>query len=151
MRSAVSNGSGVRSCLWRLGGGGAAADMTVYYHAGSWDAFSGPGADGKPVCGVGSTNPADNRSFSLRFKIGGDTVTFQAKKPSWNIPPDTQMPVVMQLGLDAPWNMQGIGNGQDVEWTIDSAAMQTFDAQFRRASSMTLSFPTGNEPPWTIG
>ena len=43
----------------------------------------------------------------------------------------------MQIGLDAPWNMQGIGNGQEVEWTLDSAAMQTFDAQFRRAGSMT--------------
>jgi hypothetical protein len=29
--------------------------------------------------------------------------------------------------------------------------MQTFDEQFRRGSSMTLSFPGGNEPPWTIG
>ena len=47
--------------------------------------------------------------------------------------------------------MQGTGNGQMVEWTLDSAAMQTFDAQFRRAGSMTVSFPNGNEPPWTIG
>ena len=57
----------------------------------------------------------------------------------------------MQIGLDAPWNMQGTGNGQVVEWSLDRAAMQTFDAQFRRAGSMTVSFPTGNEPPWTIG
>ena len=125
--------------------------MSVYYHAGSWDAFSGPGTDGKPVCGIGSTNPVDNRSFSLRFTIGGDSVMFQAKKPSWNIPAGTQLPVVVQIGLDTPWNMQGIGNGQVVEWTLDRAAMQTFDAQFRRAGSMTVSFPSGNEPPWTVG
>jgi hypothetical protein len=133
-------------------GGSAWADMSVYYHAGSWDAFSGPGTDGKLVCGIGSTNPTDSHSFSLRFTIGGDdTVMFQAKKPSWTIPAGTQLPVVMQVGLDAPWNMQGTGTGQVVEWTIDSAAMQTFDAQFRRAGSMTVNFPTGNEPPWTIG
>jgi hypothetical protein len=132
-------------------GGSAWADMSVYYHAGSWDAFSGPGADGKPVCGIGNTNPTDRRSFSLRLTIGGDnTVMVQAKKPSWTIPTGTQLPVVMQIGLDAPWNMQGIGNGQEVEWTLDSAAMQTFDAQFRRAGSMQVNFPTGNEPPWTI-
>ena len=29
--------------------------------------------------------------------------------------------------------------------------MQTFDQQFRAAGSMTLSFPSGNEPPWTMG
>ena len=87
----------------------AGADMSVYYHTGSWDAFSGPGADGKPVCGIGSTNPVDNRSFSLRFAIGGDSVAFQAKKPNWSIPAGAQLPVVVQIGLDTPWNL---GNRQ---------------------------------------
>src|SRR6516162_6366759 len=44
--------------------GPAGAEMSVYYHIGSWDAFSGPGADGNMVCGIGSTNPVDNHSFS---------------------------------------------------------------------------------------
>ncbi|HEX3399774.1 MAG TPA: hypothetical protein VHT74_05565 [Acetobacteraceae bacterium] len=131
--------------------GAASADMTVYYHVGSWDAFSGPGDNGTQVCGIGSTNPVDNRSLSLRFQIGGDTVTLQAKKPTWSIPAGTQLPVVMQIGLETPWNLQGVGNGQVVEWALDRAAMESFDAQFRRANSMSLSFPTGNEPPWTIG
>jgi hypothetical protein len=129
----------------------ASADMKVYHHVGSWDAFSGPGDGGKPVCGVGSTNPIDNRSFSLRFQIGGETVTMQAKKPTWNIPAGTQLSVVMQIGLETPWNLQGVGTGQVVEWALDRDTMLTFDAQFRRANSMSLSFPTGNEPPWTIG
>lgn len=129
----------------------AAADMKVYYHVGSWDAFSGPGTDGKMVCGVGSTNPSDSRAFSLRFEIGGDSVQFQAKKPTWTIPSGTQIPVVVQIGLDTPWNFQGSGDGQVVQWTLDRSDMQTFDAQFRQASSMTVSFPSGNEPPWTVG
>jgi hypothetical protein len=129
----------------------ARAEMSVYYHVGSWDAFSGQGSDGKTVCGVGSTNPVDNRSFSLRFPIGGDSVMFQAKKPSWNIPSGTQLPVVVQIGLNAPWNVQATGNGQSVEWPLDRASMQTFDVQFRQASSMTVTFPSGSEPPWTVG
>jgi hypothetical protein len=131
--------------------GAASAAMTVYYHAGGWDAFSGQGDDGKPVCGVGITNPADNRSFSLRFQIGGDTMTFQAKKPTWNIPEGTRLPVVMQIGLETPWNLQGVGNGQVIEWALDRSTVETFDAQFRRANSMTLTYPSGNEAPWTIG
>jgi hypothetical protein len=127
------------------------ADVSVYYHAGSWDAFSGPGTDGRMVCGVGSTNPVDNRSFSMRVPIGSDTVSFQARKPTWSIPAGTELKLVVQIGLDTSWTVQGTGNGQMVEWTLDSAAMQTFDAQFRRAGSMTVSFPNGNEPPWTIG
>jgi hypothetical protein len=128
----------------------AGADMVVYYRAGGWDAFSGPGEGGKPVCGIGTTNPADSRSFSLRFQIGGDTVTFQAKKPTWSIPTGTLLPVVLQIGLDTPWNLQGAGNGQAVEWLLDRNMTQTFDVQFRRAASMTVTFPSGNEPPWTV-
>jgi hypothetical protein len=131
--------------------GTASAAMTVYYHAGGWDAFSGIGDNGKAVCGVGITNPADNRSFSMRFQVGADSMTFQAKKPNWKIPEGTQLSVVMQIGLDTPWNLQGIGNGQVVEFALDRATVETFDAQFRRANSMTLTYPSGNEPPWTIG
>ncbi len=129
----------------------AGADMTVYYHVGSWDAFSGPDSDGKLVCGVGSTNPGDNRSFSLRYTIGGDSVLFEAKKPTWSIPSGTELPVVVQIGLGAPWNFRGVGDGKLVEWSVDRASMQTFDAQFRLANSMTVSFPSGNEPPWVVG
>jgi hypothetical protein len=129
----------------------AMADMKVYYHVGSWDAFTGPGSDGKPVCGIGNTSPVDNRSFSLRFPIGSDSVMFQARKPSWDIPAGTQLSLVMQIGLNAPWDVQGVGNGQMIEWSLDRTAIQTFDAQFRAAGSMTVSFPSGNEPPWTIG
>jgi hypothetical protein len=131
--------------------GPATADMTVYYRAGRWDAFSGPGGDGKMVCGIGSTNPTDSSNFSVRFTIGGDSVLFQARKPSWSIPSGTQIPVVMQIGLDAPWTAQATGDGQEVQWSLDRTAMQTFDAQFRLASSMTISFPSGNEPPWAVG
>ena len=149
MRSVLR--TGVTALVLGALAGPAGAEMSVYYHTGSWDAFSGPGADGKPVCGIGSTNPVDNRSFSMRFAIGGDSVAFQAKKPNWSIPAGAQLPVVVQIGLDTPWNLQGMGNGQVVEWSLDRIAVQTFDAQFRRAGSMTVSFPSGNEPPWTVG
>lgn len=130
--------------------GSAGAEMVVYYRAHGWDAFSGPDEDGKPVCGVGMTNTVDKRSFSLRFQIGGEIVTFRAKKSDWNIPSGTLLPVVLQIGLDTPWNMQGVGNGQVVEWSLDRNTIQTFDVQFRHAKSMTVTFPSGSEPPWTV-
>jgi hypothetical protein len=129
----------------------AMAEVSVYFHTGSWDAFTGSATNGKLVCGVGSTNPSDNRSISMRFEIGGDVVQFQAKKPTWNIPPNTPIAVVLQIGLESPWNMQGVGNGQMVEWTLERMSMPIFDAQFRRSGSMTVTFPSGNEPPWTVG
>jgi hypothetical protein len=130
--------------------GPAGADMMVYYRAHGWDAFSGSDETAKPVCGIGTTNPADKRSFSLRFQIGGDTVTFRAKKSTWNIPTGTPLSVVLQIGRDTPWNLQGIGNGDVVEWSLEPGTFQKFEVQFRHTSSMTMTFPSGSEPPWTI-
>jgi hypothetical protein len=149
MRSTLRT-SLIATSLTVLCGATAHAQFRTYYHVGNWDAFSGQGTDGKWVCGVGTTNPTDNRSFSIRFIIDGDSVLFEAKKPTWSIPANTQLPVVMQVGLNTPWNMQAGGDGQTIQWTMDRGTMQTFDQQFRAASSMTLSFPTGNEPPWTV-
>jgi hypothetical protein len=128
----------------------AVAQMQTYYHAGAWDAFSGRGDTGGAVCGIGSTNPTDDRRLSIRFDIGGTDTAFSASKPDWSIPPNTHITVVMQIGLNTPWTMQAIGHEHRIDWTLDPNAIQTFDRQFRGASSMTLTFPDGNEPPWML-
>lgn len=128
----------------------ARAQLQTYYHAGTWDAFSGRGEAGGPVCGVSTTNTADSRRFSLRFDIGGSATTLAATKPDWTVPDNTHVTVVMQVGLNTPWTAQGVGHGHNIEWTLEPGAMQTFDRQFRGASSMTLTFPDGNEPPWSL-
>jgi hypothetical protein len=128
----------------------ALAQMQTYYHAGAWDAFSGKSDTGGAVCGIGSTYPTDNRRLSIRFDIGGTNTTFSAGKPDWSIPPDTHITVVMQVGLNTPWTMQAVGHDHSIDWALDPNAMQTFDRQFRGASSMTLTFPNGNEPPWSL-
>lgn len=122
-----------------------AAPLATYYHAGAWDAFSGRGDDGRLVCGIGNTNPADGRKFTLRFTAGEDPIVFTVTKPTWTIPAGTQASVVMQVGLERPWTEQATGNGQALSWSLDRAAMQLFDAQFRRSTSMTLAFPDGRE------
>lgn len=149
MRSSLRTGL-IAASFMGLCGAAAHADLRTYYHVGSWDAFSGQGTNGTIICGVGTTNPADNRTMSIRFVIGGEDVLFEVKKPSWNIPSGTQFPVVMQIGLNTPWTEQAEGSGEMISWIMDRVTMQTFDQQFRAAGSMTLSFPSGNEPPWTI-
>lgn len=128
----------------------ALAQMQTYYHVGAWDAFSGRSDTGGAVCGIGNTNPTDNRRLSIRFDIGGADTTFSAGKPDWSIPANTRVTVVLQVGLNTPWTMQAVGHDHSIDWTLDSNAMQTFDQQFRGASSMTLTFPDGNEPPWSL-
>lgn len=128
----------------------AAASINVYYHAGAWDAFDGEAGNGAALCGVGSENPSDGRSFSLSEQIGGATTTFVALKPGWKIPAGTRVPVVVQIGLQRPWVEQATGNGDKLEWTMDQADAAAFDAQFRGEASMTVTFPSGNEKPWII-
>lgn len=128
----------------------ATADTRVYYHAGVWDVFSGQDDNGRPVCGVGHRNAADGRTFSMRYEIGGDALIFKATKPAWNIPSATQLPVAIQIDADQSWQAQALGNGQGVEWALDRSAALTFDAQFRHGVAMTISFPSGSEPPWVI-
>ncbi len=128
----------------------ARAQVSVYYHTGAWDAFDGRGDNGQPVCGIGNRNPADGTSFSLRFQIGGNDVTFTAAKTGWNIPDGTTIPVVMQVGLEQPWTEQATGNGDRLRWTLDRVNAQIFDDQFRRATSMTITYPSGSERPWLI-
>jgi hypothetical protein len=128
----------------------AVAQMRTYYHVGAWDAFSGRSDSGGAVCGVGTTNRTEQRSLSIRFDIGGSETMFAASKPDWSIPQDTRVTVVMQIGLDTPWTQQASGNGHSINWALDRNAMQVFDRQFRGAASMTVTFPEGNEPPWTL-
>lgn len=126
------------------------AALTVYSHVGNWDVFSGTGTDGRQVCGVGHTNTTNGKAFSLRYTRGTQGITFIAEKPTWHIPEGTTVPVVIQIGLNTPWTEQGEGHGQRVQWTMDPASVQAFDTQFRRAGSMTVTFPSGSEPPWVI-
>jgi len=128
----------------------AMAQIQTYYRSGTWDAFSGRNDKGGAVCGVANTNPSDNRRMSIRFDIGASNTVLSASKPDWAIPDGTKITVVMQVGLNTPWTRSATGHGHDIDWVLDPAAMQSFDQQFRSASSMTLTFPDGNEPPWTV-
>jgi hypothetical protein len=128
----------------------AMAQVQTYYRAGAWDAFSGRNEKGGAVCGIGSTNPVNNRRLSIQFDIGGTDTIFSASKPDWSIPDNMRVTVVMQVGLNIPSTQQGTGHEHAIDWTLDRGAIQAFDRQFRGASSMTVTFPEGNEPSWSV-
>jgi hypothetical protein len=128
----------------------AMAQLQTYYHAGAWDAFSGRNEQGGAVCGVGNTNPSNNRRVTIRFDIGGSMTAISASKPDWSIPDGTRVTVVTQIGLNTPATQQATGQGHSITWTLDPDAIRAFDQQFRNASLMTLTFPDGNEPPWSV-
>jgi hypothetical protein len=145
----------MREILWAaalvagLAPGAAVAQVRTYYRAGAWDAFSGRNDKGGAECGIGTTLP-DLRRLTVQFTIGGTDTVFSASKPDWSIPDNTPVTVVMQIGLNTPWTEQATGHGHAIDWSLDPGAMPLFDQQFRGASSMTVTFPNGNEPPWSL-
>lgn len=133
-----------------LGARSGAADPVVYYHAGAWHAFTDKTSDGKDICGIATTNPTDGRDFAMTYLIGGENLTFRATKPTWTVPDGTQLNVSMQIDQNTPWPAEALGHGNNIEWAVGAASVQAFDGLFRAGSTLTLSFPSGNEPPWTL-
>lgn len=127
-----------------------AADPVVYYHAGAWHAFTDKDATGKDVCGIATTNSSDGRDFSLTYLIGGEDLTLRATKPSWTVPDGTQLNVSMQIDQNTPWPAQALGHGTSITWAVGAASIHAFDTLFRGGSTIMLTFPSGNEPPWTL-
>lgn len=148
--------------LGLMGAAPEGASTVVYYRAGAWEAFSsrsGPNEPGSPqnsgpnaggtYCGIQTYDARNGRSLMIRHRIGTDKVMFRASKPAWSIPEGTAIAVSMQIGANAPWTLQGSGQGDTVEWSIPRDAMSAFDAQFRLSSALSIAFPSGNEPLWT--
>jgi hypothetical protein len=133
-----------------LGAAPGRAAPNVYYHAGAWYAFTDKDDQGAAVCGIGTQIPPDNRNLTLTYTISGSDLTFTASKPSWNIPDGTILEADMQVGQNGPWQAQGHGHGAAMAWVVSASEIRNFDTLFRNGSTLTLTFPSGNEPAWSL-
>ncbi len=128
----------------------ATAATTTYYHAGDWAAFSGTTEQNRLVCGMSTGNPADGRSLEVSAIIGEPRLEFTASKPTWDIPQGTAIPVVMQVSGAVPWTVEATGRAHAMSWSLSETEASAFGGAFRAASEMTISFPSGSEPPWRV-
>jgi hypothetical protein len=133
-----------------LGAAPGRAAPNVYYHAGAWHAFTDKDDQGAAVCGIATENQADGRNLTLTYTIGGSDLTFTAAKPSWNIPEGTILEADMQIDRNEAWQAQGEGHGSTVGWVVSAFEIRNFNTQLRNGATMTLTFPSGNEPPWSL-
>jgi len=133
-----------------LGAAPGRAAPNVYYHAGAWHAFTDKDDQGAAVCGIATENPSDGRSLTLTYTIGGSDLTFTAAKSNWTIPEGTILEADMQIDGNGPWQAQGNGHGTSVGWVVSASEIRNFNSQFRNGSTLSLTFPSGNEPPWSL-
>jgi hypothetical protein len=138
-------------CLGVLAGAAQArAGTTTYYRAGDWRAFSGTDEQNRLLCGMATGNAIDGRNLEISAVIGDPQLGFQASKPTWDIPPDTKIPVVIQAAGTVPWTEEAAGGAHAIRWTLSESEAATFEQAFRDGSEMTISFPSGNEPSWRV-
>ncbi|HJS84952.1 MAG TPA: hypothetical protein VJ779_05790 [Acetobacteraceae bacterium] len=130
--------------------GAAGAGTTSYYRAGPWRAFSGTDEQNRLVCGMATSNGRDGRTLEIRAVIGDPGLAFLASKPTWDIPPGTKIPVVMQAAGAVPWTQEAVGEAHALRWKLPETEAGTFEQAFRDDGEMTVSFPSGNEPPWRV-
>lgn len=128
----------------------AAAATTTYYHAGDWRAFSGTTEQNRLVCGMATGNPTDGRSLEISAVIGEPRLQFAASKPTWDIPPGTAIPVVVQASGAVPWTAEATGRAHAIAWSLGETEASAFGSAFRALNEMTISFPSGSEPPWRL-
>ncbi|MDE2580559.1 MAG: hypothetical protein KGL52_02905 [Rhodospirillales bacterium] len=128
----------------------AGASVVNYYHAGTWQAFSGRDQAHRLVCGMDTANSADGMRLTLTTVIGADGLFFRLSKPTWKIPKGSAVTVLVQIGHHAARPYRTNGATTNLDWTLDDAEIARFDGAFRSAEFMTLSFPDGTEPPWRV-
>jgi len=133
-----------------LGAAPGRAAPNVYYHAGAWHAFTDKDDQGAAICGIATENPTDGRNLTLTYTIGGSDLTFTADKPSWTIPDNTILEVDMQIDRNQSWQAQASGHGTEMQWVVSASEIRTFDTQFRNGTALTVTFPSGNEPQWSL-
>jgi hypothetical protein len=138
-------------CIGALTAAGvAAAATTSYCRAGYWRAFSGTDEQNCLLCGMATSNATDGRTLEIRAPLGDPGLVLLASKPTWDIPPGTEIPVVVRADGAVPWTEEAVGGEHAVRWTLPKAEAGTFEQAFRDGSEMTVSFPSGSEPPWRV-
>lgn len=124
------------------------ADFKVIYHHGAWTTLSGVSSDDTPMCVVADTGR--NWFFAYKYEAGYNFIMGQLFKKSWSIPKGTQIPITIRVDNYGPWTVNGNGNGSEILWQIRGDAISKFTAQFKIGEQLTITFETGNEPPWHL-
>jgi hypothetical protein len=131
------------------------AQVQTFERSGGWSAFAGSNDGGTPMCGM-SIIGSNARHAMIKWQLGGSGIFVQLFKQSWNIPPGTKMPIVVQFDRATPF--EGVATHRDrtiIEvWLQNGSEEGTADIfwrfmdQFMAADKMYFSFPGGSENSW---
>ena len=123
------------------------AEVVTVARYGAWQAYSGVADDGKRVCGIGETG-ADGRTFNIKYFEGANNFEIVIGKPAWAIPAGIHADVAITFDRATPWRGSARGSGIYLFLSLPLERLLPFEAEFKQAYSMIVSFPGGSEAPW---
>jgi hypothetical protein len=128
----------------------ASADIHQLEVSGRWQAYSGAREDNRALCGIG-TEGAETRRILIEQHTGETGLELLLRKDSWEIPANT--PIVLQVQVDGGTAMPFQATGSDHQVTVDMTFDETVPLMrgIRAGRQILISFPSGNETPWTGG
>ena len=129
----------------------ARAEMKVIAEAGSWQAFGGAAAGGKPACGVSTTG--GGKWMGVKYFKGDDTLTVQLSNTAWTVTDNDQIAVTMAFDAEMPWKARATAfhmpdKDAALEFAINADQIGTFMDEFRKSDTLVVGFPNDTVKDW---
>lgn len=124
----------------------AQAQPRVIAQTNGWTAYDGTNERGVPVCVLETRDPNTGRHFLLRQAAGQQLPDLRLSRPSWNLGSSATRTVRIVIDRRV-FTANATGAGQEMGWP---AALDSFEAAFRRGRLMRVEFPGGPDAPWNL-
>ncbi len=128
----------------------ARAEIRPLYTSGLWSAYGGTAENQRAVCGI-STAGAEGRRIAIQQFTGDKNLDVVLEKPSWSIPDNTPVEVVVQVDGYSTRLERVTGTGTRVYAHLPFDASIPFMRAVRAGQQIRVGFPNGTEAVWTGG
>lgn len=126
------------------------AEVRPLFASGLWSAYGGQADDQRPVCGI-ATNGAEGRRVAIEQSAGETGLEILLEKPSWAIPDNTPIEVMLQIDGNAALPIRATGSATRVMIRMPFENSVPFMRGLRHGQQIRVYFPNGNETVWTGG
>ena len=140
----------VAPLLLAAGAPRAHAQVKQIFASGQWSAYGGATVGNRRVCGIEAAGP-DGGRVMIEQETGQTGLNLILQKGSWSIPGNTaiELSFLFDGRIRFPARATGAGNVVTAAMTFQQTV--PFMRAVRQDGKMVISFPSRNEPSWSIG
>jgi len=128
----------------------ARAELRTLFESGLWSTYGGTDETQRNVCGI-ATAGADGRRIAIQQYAGETDLELVLEKPTWVIPENTPIDVMVQIDGYSWRPDRSVGTGNRVRTRIPFGTSIEFMRAIRAGQVVRVTFHSGTEPAWTGG